>query len=489
MDWSTNPVILRFDEVTFVYDEKRELLKDASFTVREHTKITMMGQNGAGKSTIFKLITGDLKPQKGKVNVVQGKTIAISKQVIPRDQYDMTVTEYFATAFPEKDHKMPQKIEKTMKEVDLKVPVTKKIKELSGGQQARLLLGQAIIQEPDILLLDEPTNNLDGDGINNLLGFLLSYEKTVIVISHDADFLNLFTEWVLYLNALTHQVEQYRGNYYDAVEQIANQVEKEKTLNARMEKEIKDAKEKINFFANKGGKMRKLASKMRDEVAEAEENKVEVRREDKTIKPFNIEFEVLVGDILTIKNVGLMDEDYTLGHYPLELALRKWDRYMLKGPNGIGKTTLLKRLFHPEDDDAIISPEARVGYYSQDFNALDMHMTVWDALHEVTNEARDEDVFRAAAQFLISSDLLKNKIISLSEGQKGLLCYARFVLQKPHLLILDEPTNHINFRHLPVIAEALNNYKGAIMMVCHDQGFVDQLKDFEEIDLGRLAGR
>jgi len=164
----------------------------------------------------------------------------------------------------------------------------------------------------------------------------------------------------LYLNALTHQVEQYRGNYYDAVEQIAAQVEKEKTLNARMEKEIKDAKEKINFFANKGGKMRKLASKMRDEVAEAEENKVEVRREDKTIKPFNIEFEVLVGDILTIKNVGLMDEDYTLGHYPLELALRKGDRYMLKGPNGIGKTTLLKRLFHPEDDDAIISPEARV---------------------------------------------------------------------------------------------------------------------------------
>ena len=149
----------------------------------------------------------------------------------------------------------------------------------------------------------------------------------------------------------------------------------------------------------------------------------------------------------------------------------------------------MKRLFHPDDKEAHIEPEIRVGYYSQDFNALDMHMTVWDALHEVTNEARDEDVFRAAAQFLISSDLLKNKIISLSEGQKGLLCYARFVLQKPHLLILDEPTNHINFRHLPVIAEALNNYKGAIMMVCHDQGFVDQLKDFEEIDLGRLAGR
>ncbi len=120
-----------------------------------------MGQNGAGKSTIFKMITGDLKPQEGKIHIEKGKTIAIAKQVIPREQYELTVKEYFATAFPEKDYKMDQKIERTMKEVDLVVPVDKKIKQLSGGQQARLLLAQAIIQEPDILLLDEPTNNLD----------------------------------------------------------------------------------------------------------------------------------------------------------------------------------------------------------------------------------------------------------------------------------------------------------------------------------------
>ena len=97
-----------------------------------------------------------------------------------------------------------------MKEVDLKVPVDKIIRQLSGGQQARLLLAQAIITEPDILLLDEPTNNLDADGIGNLLGFLLSYEKTVVVISHDADFLNMFTDGVLYLNVVNNQIEQYR---------------------------------------------------------------------------------------------------------------------------------------------------------------------------------------------------------------------------------------------------------------------------------------
>lgn len=484
-----NPVILRFDDVSFKYGDKKDILKEANFSIRSNTKITIMGPNGAGKSTMFKLITGEIKPQEGKINIVPGNSIAIARQVIPRDQYELTVREYFATAFKEKDYKMDQKIEKTMKEVDLRVPIDKKIKELSGGQQARLLLWQAIIWEPDILLLDEPTNNLDPDGIWNLLGFLLSYEKTVVVISHDAEFLNTFTEWVLYMNVVNHQVEQFRWDYNDAVDQIARQVEKEKTQNARLEKQIQDAKDKINFFANKWGKMRKLASKMRDEVEEAEESKVSVRRDDKTIKNFDIEFDNYVWPILSIKNVGLMDEWYNVVQRKFDLELRKWDRYILKWPNGIGKTTLLKRLFHPEDDGAIIWTDARVGYYSQDFNALDMSMNVRDALQEVTNETTDQEIFKTAAQFLLTSDLLKNPIWSLSEGQKGLLCYARFVLQKPHLLILDEPTNHINFRHLPVIAEALNNYKWAIIMVCHDEWFVNQLEDFVDMDLGRLVGR
>lgn len=128
----------------------------------------------------------------------------------------------------------------------------------------------------------------------------------------------------------------------------------------------------------------------------------------------------------------------------------------------------------------------RVGYYSQDFNALDMQMTVWDALHEMSNEVTDQEVYKTAAQFLLTGDLLKNPIESLSEGQKGLLCYARFVIQKPHLLILDEPTNHINFRHLPVIAEALNEYEGAMILISHDETFVNKLEDLQTIDLGKL---
>lgn len=114
-----------------------------------------------------------------------------------------------------------------------------------------------------------------------------------------------------------------------------------------------------------------------------------------------------------------------------------------------------------------------------------MGMIVRDALHEVSNELTDEQVYRAASRFLLTGALLRNPIAALSEGQKWLLCYARFVLQEPHILILDEPTNHINFRHLPVIAEALNQYQWALIMVCHDVQFLSQVQNIEKVELGK----
>jgi len=516
-----NQVIMRFDEVSFAYnDGKHPILKETSFSLRQNTKITIMGQNGSGKTTIFKMILGELTPQKGKINIVQGNSIAVSRQVIPRDQLDLSIKEFFETAFQEKDYQIDRKIDEVLKAVNFNAPMNKPIKEFSGWQQARLLLAYALIQHPDILLLDEPTNNLDATGIWDLITFLLSYDKTVVVISHDADFLNLFTDGVLYLNKWTCKVEQYRGDYYDVVEQIAAQIEKDNMQNARAEKKIADAKEKINFFSNKWGKMRKLASKMRDEVEEAEENKVEVRKEDKTIKPFTIEFDNYVGPIVTINKVGLMNAAHEVVIYKLPLVMKKHDRYMFIGPNGIGKSTLLKRLMmihhhkenimkeykaiaedktkdiiikepdttHPEENIAMIHNKVKVGYYSQDFNALDMNMNVRDALEEVAVEGTsDQDIFRVAAQFLLTKELLRNPIGSLSEWQKGLLCYARFVLQQPHLLILDEPTNHINFRHIPIIAQSLNAYEWAMIIVSHDKWFTDQLENLQIVDLGKLS--
>ena len=507
MSSNQNNVIMRFDNVSFAYNSwMHEILEQTDFSIRENTKISLMGQNGAGKSTIFKMITGELKPESGKINVVDGNTIAISKQVVSPEQMELTIQEFFGAAFEEKDYQLDKKIKDVLAVVNFSAPMDKQIKDYSGGQQARLLLAYALIQHPDILLLDEPTNNLDADGIGDLISFLFAYDKTVIVISHDADFLNMFTDWVLYLNKQNLKVEQYWGDYYDVVEQIQAQIEKEQKQNARAEKKIDDAKDKINFFANKWGKMRKLAKKMRWEVAEAEDNLVEVRKDDKTICDFKIPFENFVWPIVTINTVGLMSPEHKVITYKLPLEIKKNQKYILEWPNGIGKSTLLKRLMmvhkhkydlmkdyndkieknnedlfikepdttHPNEWEAMVHNNVRVAYYSQDFATLDPAMTVRDSLEKAAINALDEDVYRIASMFMLTGSLLKNTIWSLSEWQKWLLCYAQFVLKKPHLLILDEPTNHINFRHLPVIAQALNDYEWAIFMVSHDIWFTAQ---------------
>lgn len=235
--------------------------------------------------------------------------------------------------------------------------------------------------------------------------------------------------------------------------------------------------------------MRKIANKMRDEVEEAEENKVDVRKDDKTIKLFDIPFDNYIGPIVTVNNVELMNTEIMetqVYHLQFPIEAKKWDRYILEWPNGIGKSTLLKRLLNAHDDNATIHKDVKVGYYSQDFAALDMNMTPWDAMHEMSNEVTDQEVYKVASALLLTGEVLKNPIYMMSEGQKGLLCYARFVIQRPDLLILDEPSNHINFRHLPVIAQAINNYKGAIIMVSHDETFVGQIDGLQPIDLGRL---
>lgn len=479
-------VIVRFSNVSYGYDEENLLLEEANFSVRENAKITVMGQNGAGKSTIFKLMTGVLKPLEGSVHIQKDATIATGLQVIPRDRMGETVREYFQHAFGEETlYDLERRIKDVLEIVNLQAPLDKKLSEFSGGQQARLLLSYALIQNPDILLLDEPTNNLDKEGIEHLTGFLMMYPKTVLVISHDADFLNAFTEGVLHLDVFTGKVDAYVGNYFNVVEEIAARLERERMQNARLLKDIQDRKDKINFFANKGGKMRKLASKLREQVSDAEEDMVDVRRDDKTIRDFEILAQEFSDPMVKINSVKVI-KDHSPYRAQIEVQLRRGKRLFITGPNGIGKSTLLRTLANNEDTGAIITPEVKVGYYRQDFSGLNFDMTTYDSLAEVMELESNEKLRAVGAQFLLGSDELKTKVGSLSEGQKGLLCFARFVLQRPGLLILDEPTNHINFRHLPVIAKALNEYEGAMILVSHAPEFVSQIRFDQELKLDTL---
>src|SRR3989344_5367869 len=482
--------VVRFDKVSFNYGHNKPILDSVDFSVRRGMKVTIVGQNGAGKSTIFSLITGERQPEEGRIHITPRTTIALSRQVIPRTELDLTVREFFEKSLlnvsAKKVYDIDPRIDDVLEVVNLKGHEKvhdKTVRSFSGGQQARLLLASALIQEPDILLLDEPTNNLDKEGIAHLTKFLVEYEKTVIVISHDADFLNAFTHGVLYLDVHTHKVEQYVGNYTDVVAEISARVEKEAMKNAQMQKIIIAKKEKANYFAMKGGQLRLVAKRMRAAAAEAEEAKVEVRREDKTIKPFHIPCPAnLSGELLHITSFKTI-RNYKAVIKKKTVSLRKNQHLLLKGPNGIGKSTLLESLANGTAEGATIAKGVKVGYYRQDFSNLDFNSTVYEELAGVMAKEIEGDMRHVAAGFLITGDLIQTKVGHLSEGQKGLVAFARLVLMKPGLLILDEPTNHINFRHLPVIAKALDEYDGAMILVSHVPEFVAKIRIDDTLDL------
>jgi len=484
----TNEVILRFNKVYFEYGHNMPILVEADFSIRKGSKITLMGQNGAGKSTIFQLITGALKADKGAISVDTKMTIATAKQVIPQNQMDLTVRGFFEQAFTKKIYDIDPRIEKILKVVNLKASLEKKIKEFSGGQQARLLLAFALIQNPDILLLDEPTNNLDKGGIEHLKQFLIDYKKTCIVISHDAEFLNSFTQGVLYLDVYTHKVEQYVGNYFDVVSEIERRIERERMKNVRLLRDIQNRKEQANFFAQKGGHMRDVARKMKEKIEELEEEIVDMRQEDKTIRNFYIPCQDISGEIIHIKAISVV-ENHKLVHKKTDISLGKRQRILLIGPNGIGKTTFLEALASGKSKDASITKGVEVGYYRQNFSTLNFEDTAYKSLADIMKGGSESELRSTAAGFLINEETLKKKIGSLSEGQKGLLLFARLVLQRPGLLILDEPTNHINFRHIPVIVEALNKYEGAMILVSHSPDLINKIKIDQVVNLENIQER
>ncbi len=484
---SSNEIIVKFNNVSFQWESAKPILDEANFAVRRGSKITLMGQNGAGKSSIFALIMGLAQPESGAINISQNLTIASAMQVIPRQDLDLTVREFLEKSFTSRVYEIDVKIKNIFEIVNLHIPSDRLLKSLSGGQQARVLLASALIQDPDVLLLDEPTNNLDKAGIAHLTQFIKDYPKTCIVISHDADFLNSFTDGVLYLDIFSKKVEQYTGDYFTVVKEIQERLERERSKNVRLEKDIARRQEQANFFAQKGGHLRDVSAKMKKQIAVLEENIVQVRREDKTIRDFQILCQDdSGGDILVLDSVTIA-KNHKFIDKKVNIRLTKRERLLLQGPNGIGKTTLLEKLASGHAKGEHIKEGTQIAYYRQDFSNLDLNATVYQILQKAMENRGTEQNLRAhAAGFLIDNELLKAKIGNLSEGQKGLVAFAAISLQRPGLLILDEPTNHINFRHIPVIAKAIDAFEGAMILVSHSPDFVEQVHVDQILDLGKF---
>lgn len=484
---SWNETVISFKNVDFYYEfANKPILEEANFNIRNGAKITLMGQNGAGKSTIFKLINWTLEKKAGAVNIDKGTTIWTWFQVVLPEDKELTVAEFFRKYFPDDTvFNIDRQINEILEVVNLKAPFDKQIKAFSGGQQARLLLAWALIQNPDILLLDEPTNNLDSEGIWHLTQFLQDYKKTVIVISHDAEFLNSFTDWVIYLDVHSKKVEQFVWDYHDVVEKIKKNMEKENMKNTRLQKEAQAKKDQANVFAHKWGKLRAVAKKMKEDAAEMEESMTDLRQEDRTIKDFTIPLqENIWGVLLDIHSVHIIQNDEVTVKN-VDFKVRKDDHLLLSGPNWIWKSTLLEKIVNGDESGCSLWEGVKIGYYRQDFSNLDFNQTVYDCLREAGwEELKEQDLRSKAAGFLINWDLMKTNIGNLSEGQKGLVAFCRLMLMKPGLLILDEPTNHINFRHIPVIAKALDEYKWGMILVSHVDEFVWQIRIDQYLDLG-----
>ena len=481
----SNETVIGFKWVDYFYDFRKPILEDVSFNVRKGSKITIMWQNGAWKSTIFKLINGELEKKAWVINIDKKMTIATWYQVVSAEDKELTVGEFFKKYYHDKDvFNIDKYIFEILEVVNLKAPLDKQIKAFSWWQQARLLLAAALIQNPDILLLDEPTNNLDKEWIWHLITFLQNYSKTVLVISHDSEFLNSFTDWVLYLDVFTKKVEQFVWDYHDVVEQIQRNKEKENMANARLKKEADAKKEQAGKFANKWGKLRLVAKKMREAAAELEDEMVDSRKEDKTIKDFTIPMQEDIGGVLlALHSVHIIKDDEVVVR-DIEVDLRKDDHLLLSWPNGIWKSTLLEKIVNGDESGCKLTSWVKIGYYRQDFSNLDFNQTVYDCLMEAAPvDIWEQEMRSKAAWFLINWEIMKTRIWDISEWQKWLVAFCRLVFLRPGILILDEPTNHINFRHIPIIAKALDAFEGGMIIVSHVDEFVWQIRIDQYLDL------
>ena len=505
--------MISVSNVTMRYGSKL-LFEDVSTAFTPGRRYGLTGPNGSGKSTFMKVLSGELEPQKG--TVVRPRKLGVLRQdQFAFDAYRVIDTVIMGNkplwaALEERDriYAKPEmsnedgmrlgELEGTIGDedgytaesdaavlldgLDIAEPLhDRKMGELQGGQKVRVLLAQALFGKPPALLLDEPTNYLDLDSIHWLQDFLLSYDGTMIAISHDRHFLNSVTTHTADIDYQT--IITYTGGYDEMVmakTQIRSTLESQI---AQREKKIAQLNEFIARFA--AGTRSSQVTSRRKEVERLQTN--ELARSN-IQRPY-IKFDQVRPSgkhVLELKHLSKFYGDLKVID-GFTANLLRGERICLMGRNGAGKTTMLKSLlanypglaepgFALDSGSVFWGHEAQVGYFPQDVGATIQHgMTVTDWLHQWNPAAHVEDIRGILGQMLFSGEEGSKPTKALSGGEQARLAFCKLILTKPNILIFDEPTDHLDLEAINALNIALQRYEGTVLLVTHDHDLIDEV--------------
>lgn len=496
------------------------ILSDVSFSANDGDKIGIIGVNGAGKTSLFRLISGELTPDGGAVYLQKGHRIGILEQnpnltALPQDH---TLLDYMYTAFPDlladeaaigeaeealaalptTDEARISALSHTLDELRRRYEngggsrfrslsrgmllrlgfteeqLTQKISTLSGGQYTRLALARLLATEPDILMLDEPTNHLDIDALAWLEGFLSGYKKTVLIISHDRYFLDRTTSKTLQLQY--GKAKLFSGGYSRAKEEMETERAAAEKRYKEQQKEIARIRANIEFQrrCNREHNFVTIRSKEK-QLARMEK----AERPDADPRSIRLSFfsEDSAGDVLTAKSLHFSYRSAPLLRN-LTFYIKKGERVLFVGPNGCGKSTLMKLIcgrLTPNSGKLTLGYNVKIGYYDQENRGLSEDKTVFEEMHDAYPEKKDGDLRSTLALFLFGADDIAKKISSLSGGERARLTLAKLILKKVNLLVMDEPTNHLDIASAEALEQALAAFDGTVIAVSHDRYFIDRL--------------
>ena len=455
------------------------LLSKVSFSLERGERVCVIGRNGEGKSTLLKIIAGELLADTGEVMRTQGARVASLRQDVPQG-WTGTVEDIVAGGFDDlpsgdaalEDWEIQIRVNKITTRLSLDPYAD--FNSLSGGRKRRVLLARALVTEPDILLLDEPTNHLDVRSITWIEDFLLGWNGTLLFISHDRRFLgNLATRLV---EVDRGQLRSYPGNYDAYLERKAEQLSAEGHQNAVFDKKL--AQEEV--WIRQGIKARRTRNEGRvRDLEQLRRERAERRNRQGNARLVMAEAERSGKLVLTAENLSL-----NLGGQNLvqdfSTVVMRGDKIGLIGDNGVGKTTLIRMLLGdlaPDTGKVTHGTQLSVNYFDQLRSALDLEATVVDNVGQGSDyieiNGQRKHILGYLQDFLFSPQRARTPVKALSGGERNRLLLAKLFTRPSNVLILDEPTNDLDVETLELLEELLVSYPGTLLLISHDRAFLD----------------